>query len=166
MKRFFYHFLFLLTLFWLEAALQKAFGPSYLIPQLLVLFITVFAVSRELKESLYWCFIVGLLGELFSGLYFGTFIFLCIVACLNAYFVTRKITSQEVSFSTVAVILALQAVTLPLAAYFFTLAVGGLSFTPILGFKIFFNVSIFTRFFANYLLFFPINKLFKIFLDE
>jgi len=165
-KRFLYLFFFLLILFWLEAAFRKVFATSYFVPQFVILFITVFAVSRDMKETLYWCFIAGFLGELFSGLYFGTFIFMCIIAAAITHFVTRKAAYQDISFSTVMVIVALQVLLLPFFAWLFNLAVGGLGLTVHPPLAEFFSWKLVWRMVMNMFLFFPINKSFRIFFDE
>ncbi len=166
MKRFLYLILFLVFLFWLETAFQKVFHGSFFVPQFLVLFITVFAVSRDLKETLYWCFIAGFFGELFSSLYFGSFIFMCMIAACVAYFVTRNIAAQDVSISTVLVIVSAQAVLLPLGAWLFNAAVGGLGLVINPHFSEFFSWKLALRVLVNAVFFFPINKIFRIFFDE
>ena len=166
MKRFLYLLFFLVLLFWLEAAFQKVFGASFFIPQFVILFVTVFAISRDLKETLYWCFAAGFLGELFSGLYFGPFLFMCLIAALAAYFVTRKVTAQDISISTVLVIVLLQAVLLPLGAWFFNAAVGGLGLAVYPPFLEFFSWKLILQVLVNVIFFFPINKLFRVIFDE
>lgn len=166
MKRYIYLFLFLLVLFWIEAAFQKVFAGSFFVPQFVILFITVFVISRDLKETLYWSFAAGFLGELFSGLYFGSFIFMCIAAAVIAYFVTRNVTAQDISFSTVAVTVSLQVILLPFFVWVFNILAGGLGLTSHPPFSEFFTWKLGIRLFMNLIFFFPINRIFRIFFDE
>ena len=123
MKKYFYLFIYAFVLFWLESAFQQVFPRSYFIPQLLILFITAAAISRDLKEVVWLSFLIGFLGELFSGLYFGTFISSTLLAAAITYFMTRNITSQDISFGTAIALISAQAILLPLWAWIFNLII-------------------------------------------
>jgi len=165
-KRYFYFFLFALALFLLESAFQRVFSGSYFIPQLLILFITVFAISRDFRETIWMSFIAGFLGELYSGLYFGAFISQMLLACFLAYFLTRNVTSQDISISTALILVAALTVSLPLWAFIFNLLVSGLGLGNHPPFGEFYSWNLLWRGLVNLLFFFPINRLFKTFFNE
>lgn len=107
-KRLYYLIILILVLFLFETAAQKVFARGAIfIPQLTLMFIIVFAMGRTtLPEILWFGFGVGFVGELFSGLFFGSMILGATAAGLGVYFATRTFTSQEASFGRVVFVVA------------------------------------------------------------
>lgn len=168
-KRFIYPFFLLAGLFFLETALNRVFGSDavrYFVPQLVFLFVIVVAVWRDLREALGWSFVAGFMGEWFSALYFGTVIFLCLIAVMITYVITRKVASQDVSFSTATAIVGLAAVLLPVGAWGFNVFVSGFGLVTSLPFSDYFSWRLVFRLGANFLFFLFINRIFIRLFDE
>lgn len=166
MRKYFYYFLFLFVLFWCEIAFSKVFPGSYFVPQFVLLFVVVFAVGRDFQETLVMSMLGGFLGELFSGLYFGTVISSMLAASLIAYFVSRNITAQAISLSNAAVLVVSITAILPLWAFLYNLIIFGLGLADTPVFQGFYSWGLLWRVLANFLVFFPVNRLFKILFYE
>ena len=160
-RKFFYHFLFLLVLFWLEASFQRVFPASFLVPQFVLVFAVVYAVNRPLKELLVMSMIAGFLGELFSGLYFGSVISALLAASLAVYFVSRSVTVQALSLSSAAFLLITVTAVFPLWIFLYNLGVSGLGLADTEPFREFYSWQLLWRAAANVIVFFPLNALFK-----
>ena len=98
MKKYLYHILFLLVLFLIQNSLATVFSPeARLVPEFLLLAVTVFSLTHSLQESLWYGFAAGFLMEIFSGLFFGADTFGLVLVALAVYLVTRNLTAQDIS---------------------------------------------------------------------
>ena len=91
----------LLLLFFLQSALQVAFADkAQFLPNFLLLFIVIFTLAHSLPMSIWQAFAAGFLLEIFSGWFFGAYIFAMLSCALLVYLVTRKLTAREISPAT------------------------------------------------------------------
>ena len=159
-------FFFLFALFWLEIGFKKVFPGSFLIPQFVLLFVVIFAVGSDFKETLIMSMIGGFLGELYSGLYFGTVISSMCVAALIAYFMSRNVTAQALSLSSGVLLFALLSAFLPLWAFLYNLAASGLGLVSFPEFRSYYSWILLPQVLVNLAVFFPVNRIFKAIFDE
>lgn len=165
-KRYFYYFLFLFAWFLLETAALGAFARwSYVVPQLTLLVILVFAARHSLAESVWLSFAAGFMGELFSGSFFGSRLAAFILIAVLLHSVTRSLISRDMAASSSAILTTASTLFFPLGIFLSTLVffVAGLADAPALG--DFYSAKIILTIFANLVFFYPVvilhNRLFK-----
>lgn len=162
-KLYFYFFFYVLLLFLIESAGVKVFrSQGQLFPQLLLLLILVAAIRRPFAESLWLGFLAGLLSEIFCGLAFGTHIFSFLVEVLLVYAVTRKITTQEISPPSAALLVVLVSAAFLLSSYAYSELLSLLGQGARLPLKAYFSSAIFWTMFLNLLCFYPIKWVFDV----
>lgn len=152
-----YRFLGLLALFLVQSSmLLVAGGRSFLVPQLVLLFIIIFALSHSFDATLWQSFVAGLLLELFSGWFFGSYIFGLITCGLVIYLITRNLTPQEISIPLTVALVALATVLLPAAAYLYNVFFSLIGLADLPRFLSFFSFSLLWTAGVNFLFFYPL----------
>ena len=150
-------------LFLTEIALVRTFSTrGYLLPQLTLLFVTVYATKHSLKETLWMSFFCGFVHEIISPQFFGTYIWSFVLSGLFIFMVTRKWTDQEASFPMVIWIIGSATLLFHVWVYIYDLmlALFGLLSLPAFG-KLFFSRLIWI-YLTNILLFYPIRFVFRL----
>lgn len=157
---------FLFVAFLIESALIRVFAPSRILPQLLLMTVVAIAIQRSLQEALWLSFFAGFLLEIFSGLFFGSYIFSFLLSCLLVVFLTRKITSRDLTNVSGSLIVLTISVFFPLSIYIYTAIFSTMTSAPIIPFGSLWSVHIFLLFFFN-LIFFKVTKfIFDIFIKS
>lgn len=163
MKKAVYYFLCVFILFLLQVSGVKVFSETrYLVPQLLLLFVIIFAVANSFTQTLWVSFGAGFFLEWFSGAFFGSQIFALTAAGLVAYFLTRKVTAREVSLLTVLFLVVLETLVFGFWVYLFNVAAAGLNLAPGLAFRSVFQWNVLLTCFVNLLFFWPVNFFYKL----
>lgn len=161
MKKIIYYFLFIFILFLLQVSGVKVFSEArFLIPQLLLLFVIIFALSHSFTQTLWVSFGAGFLLEWFSGAYFGSQIFALTASGLVAYFLTRNVTTREISIPTALFLVLLTTVFFGFWIFAFNLAADGLHLASI------FQWNVFLTCLVNLIFFWPVNFFYKLLLSE
>ena len=166
MKKNPWYFLFLFVPFLLQASFYRVFPGSSLVPQFFIVLVIVVSVNLEFKQALTISFIAGFLAELFSGVSFGTMISAFLLACFIAHALTRKLTSQDISISTAAFLVAVETLAFAVWVWFFNWFASGLNLGSQVTASEIFRLGLVWQTAANLIFFFPINRLFKIFFNE
>lgn len=119
-KVYLYNFAFLFVLFLIFSAGLTAFsGSAYLMPELVLLAVVIYALRRSFAEVLWYSFVAGLLLEFFSAQYFGARIFAVTITALVVYYVTRKLTDREVTMLAAVFLVALATILSHVLVYLF-----------------------------------------------
>lgn len=150
----------LLCLFFLQSSLILAWGDrARLMPQWLLLFIIIFALENRLSEIIWFGFLAGFLMELFSGWFFGSYIFTLVICGVVVYLVTRKLTPQKISAPLLIFLIAIATLIFPAAVYLYNLFFAGLGLGgaawPAAG--DFFTLSLFWTALSNLIMFYPLQ---------
>ena len=162
MKKYILYFLYFFLLFLLQVSSTKVFSDYlFIIPQFVLLFVIIFALSNSFIETLWFSFIAGFLSELFSGLFFGSQISAFLVIGLGVYLATRNLAPREITVPTVIVLVVTGTLLYELWLFVFgyLASVSGLS--SALSFKYFFSTKLVWTVLLNLLFFYPLNFLFK-----
>lgn len=163
-KRTAIYFLLLIFMFLLQiAALQVFSSAPRAVPQLLLLSVIVLSLTHSLSEAVWYAFFAGWLGEVFSGLFFGTYIFGFVVVGIAVYLITRHLTSQEATILTTVILVISGTLLLPFLAYWFNWFASSLY--SILPFPIrnFYPPAIIWTAISNLIFSYPIAKIFNFF---
>lgn len=161
-KKYLYYFLYPIVLFLLQTAALKVFPESaHLVPQLLLLFVVIFALSESLTQVVWMSFAVGFSQELFSGLFFGSFIAASVITGAMIYFITRNLTAQEVPPTSAGFLIALGSVVFPGLVFLFNYLGVTLNLARVFAFTDFYSARIFWTILLNIGFFFPLNFIFK-----
>lgn len=115
-----YRWVGLLLLFLLQSSLMVAFSDkAQFLPNFLLLFVVIFTLAHSLPESVWQAFAAGALLELFSGWFFGAYIFALLACTLLIYLTTRKLTAQENSPGLGLLLVFGATLVMALALYFY-----------------------------------------------
>lgn len=166
MKRALYYFFFILFLFLVQTAMQKVFFASAFVPQLLLLAVIVAAATSDYRQALILAFGSGLLAEFASSISFGSFISAFVVAALLSHLLTRKLTSQDISFGTALLLVFGSTLFFAIWVYVFNLFTSGLSLGPEVLARDVFRWRLLLTGLVNLLCFFPLLRLYRIFFHE
>ena len=167
MKKYFYYFLDITILFLAEIALVKTFTSQfYLLPQLTLLFIIVYALSHTLSETIWISFAVGFIHEIVSAQFFGAYIWTFLLSGIFIYLVTSKWTDRKISLPAAVGLVASTTLLFSWWAYVYNLLIAlvGLSGNLPVG-NFFFWKLIWTTV-ANLLLFYPVKFIQRLIPDE
>lgn len=159
-KRYTLYFIYLLVLFLLQTAATKVFGESlYLIPQLLLMFIIIFTLTHSFRQALWISFVVGFLQELFSTTFFGGQIVTFVLTALLVYFITRNLTSQEITAPTIIFLVALATVLFRLWIFGYNNFIAFFNMAPHLSFRDIYSSQIIWTILVNFLFFYPLRAI-------
>ncbi|MDP3740767.1 MAG: hypothetical protein Q8R08_00375 [bacterium] len=136
-------FLYICAIFLLESALVKVYSPTRLLPQLLFILSVTIAIRRPAVEGLWFSFFAGLLLEIFSGQFFGAYIFVLVVNWGVVFFTTRKITSQDISVASGALMVAISTLLAVIILYLYSLICSFLRLGDRLAFESLWSFGIF-----------------------
>ena len=158
------YFLSLIFLFLLQTASLNVFSNvPYVVPQLLLLFVIILSLTHSLPEAVWFAFTAGFLAEVFSGLFFGTYIFGFVVIGVAVYVTTRHLISQEIMILPTAILVISGTLLLPLLAYFFNWFASALYSTVAVPIRNFYPPAIIWTVFSNLIFCYPITKIFIFF---
>ena len=164
MRKYWYQLVILIVLFLIEIAALGVFSRADVwFPQLLLLAVIIFALKHSLSEIVWFSFVTGFLGELFSGFFFGTWILAFLATGIIIYFITRKLTSRDISFVTVVFIVTVSTLFFPLWAFFYSGLLSLVQISDPITFGDFYRVSILWTVLSNLVVFYPLNHAFKFF---
>jgi len=166
MKRLFYFFLLIFAFFWLETGLRRVFPGNNFIPQLVLILLVVFSIRVNFQELLATILFGGLLGELFSGLYFGAAIWSMLICVPLARFAWSNPTLRSFSLSHIWFIGLIATAAYPLAAYLYSLVISGLGFMSRPMFFNFYSLEILWQIIANLCLIYAVYWLVKFIFHE
>lgn len=162
-KKHFYYFLYLFILFLLQAAAIKVWsGSAYIIPQLILLFVVIFALNHSLPETLWFSFGAGGLLELYSGQFFGSQIVSLVVTGLMVYFITRHLTTQELAVPMVISLVVLATGLFGLWIFLYQGLVGFLGIAPVAALKMFYSFQLIWTAILNLLFVYPVQFIFRL----
>ena len=153
-------FLVLIFLFLLQIASLKVFSNVwYIVPQLLLVFVIVLSITDSLPEAVWFAFIAGFFAEIFSGLFFGTYIFGFVAIGVGVYIITRHLASQEITILTTAVLVVSGTLLLPFLAYCFNWLASSLYSTLPFPIRNFYSSAIIWTVASNAIFAYPITKI-------
>lgn len=153
---------FILLLFLLDTASIKVFGSGDLfIPQFLLLLVIVFAINYSFTETLWFSFGIGFFAETVSGFFFGAEIVALVLTGLIVYSVTRKLTSQEISFLMAIVLVVVSTFVLKFCLYGYSATAAFFNLANYISLKEMFSLNLFWTALANFLVFYPVLFVFK-----
>ena len=163
MKKALYYFLFIFILFLLQVSGVKVFSHAvYAIPQLMLLFVIIFALSNSFTSTLWVSFGAGFLLEWFSGAYFGSQIFAMVASALLAYFLTRNITARDISIPTAVFLVLLTTLLYGFWIYIYNLTADGLNLAQSIPFRSVFSWNLLWTCIVNLIFFWPISFFYRL----
>lgn len=163
MKKYFVYALYLLVLFLLQTAALQVWSVAVpFVPQLVLLLAIVFALAYSLPETLWFSFFAGFLLELFSAQFFGAQILAIVLTALTVYFITRRLTTQEISFLGASLLVVLSTLLLGLWIFLYDGLISFLGVTEPLSWRSLLSSKIFWTILANLLFFYPVRAIFKL----
>ena len=151
----------LIVLFLLHTAAVKVFQGASFVPDLLLLFIVLFATTRSLPESLWFAFGGGFLWELFSAEFFGAQIFALLVCSIAAYLVTRNLTAQQLGVPTAVFLVIGTTILRLLAVFVYQLVAASLDLASVIPAGVFLNAGLVSLLIANLLAFYLLHLIFR-----
>lgn len=162
-KKLILYFIYPLLLFLLSTSAIKVFsGAYYLVPQLVLLFVIIFATTHSFAETLWMSFALGFLQELFSGVFFGAYIIAFVMTGLLVYFITRNLTAQEVSAETVIFLVVLTTFLFDFWIFGYNNLASLLGISLPLSLRHIYSAKIVWTIVVNFLFFYPLELIFKI----
>lgn len=166
-KKHLYQVLFLIFLWLLEIALSRVFAEEkFIIPQLVLLYVIVLALTRSQVESIWYAFAAGFLQEVFSGLFFGAHVFSLIIIAVLVYFVTRHWTVQDISFVASVLTVFTSTILLIILTFFYHQFFVFLNFAEKAALGSFFGLGIVLTIFLNLIFFYLFRALFTFFIKR
>ncbi len=158
-----YEICFLIVLFLLEISAIKVFSTvPYLIPRLTLLLVMVFALANSFTATIWFSFASGFLMEIFSGAFFGAFIFAYALVGAMVYLLTRKFTAQDLGFYTAVFLVVLQTLFFGIWVYLFSRLAGFMNNGEYVAFRELFDLKLIWVLLVNILFFYPIRAIFKL----
>lgn len=162
-KKYLYYISFLLLLFLIQTAAVEVFSKSrYLVPQLLLLYLIVFASAHTLVETVWMGMLAGFLAEFFSGLFFGSVLLGLAVTAAAVYFVTRNLTAQEISGWPAVLLVILASLFFNFSLYLVHNAAGLLHIAASLPLRYFLSGATTLTVISNLIFFYPVRAVFRI----
>lgn len=161
-KRYLYHILFLLALFVLQAAAIKVWAFSiYAVPEIVMIFVIIFALSHSFPETLWFAFGAGFLLEFFSAEFFGAQIWAMVLTGALVYAATRYLTAQEISIPTAIALVAGGTVLFGLWIFLYSALGAVLGIVPVASLSQLYSWRIVWTILINILFFYPVWFLFR-----
>lgn len=152
-KKYLVSFIYLLVLFLVQVAATEVFSENlHLIPQLILLFVVVFALSHTLVETLWVSFLAGFLLEFFSGVIFGAQIFTLVGVGLGVYFLTSRLTVRDITVPTALLLVGLTSLVFSFGVFVFHFATAMANF---------YTAKLIWTVILNLLFFYPVRLGFK-----
>lgn len=104
----FYYLAYIFFLFLVETAVRNVLGQNFFfVPMLVLLTCLAAALKFEVPRIVWLSFFAGFLLEIFSGRFFGNYIFAMELAALLTVLMTKKIAARDVSAANQAFLVVL-----------------------------------------------------------
>lgn len=162
-KKYIYQLLYLFVLFLLQTAALKVFAQEFfLIPHLVLLFVIIFALNHSFPQALWIGFLGGFLLELFSGQFFGAQIFSLLLIAAAVYFVTRNLTTQEISAPAIIFLVVLGTALFGFWIFSYTALASFLGIVKPAALGDLYSIKIFWSLIVNLLFFYPVRFIFEL----
>jgi len=160
MKNNIFQAVFILVLLLVQtAALAVLPEASIWFPQLILLYVIAFALNHTFVETAWLSFGMGLLSEVFSTSYLGSSALAFFLTGILIYFVTRKLTSQDVSLATLIFLAVPATLLFPLWAFLFSGFLSLLGISARAAFGDFYSTGVLWLAFSNLVFLYPLNFL-------
>ena len=157
-QNYFPHLAFLFFLFLIETAGRKVLEQnSFFVPMLLLLACLAAAQKFSIPKTLWTTFFAGFLLEIFSGQFFGSYIFGLEFAVLPIWLLTRRITRRDDSALGGAIFAAVGTVFFVFGIYAYCGLFGLLGFGEGGDFKSFFSSKLLWTIAVNVIAFYPVK---------
>ncbi len=154
-------YVFAFLLFLAQTAAVSVWAPaSFLIPQLTLLLVLLFALNFSLVETLWFSFFTGFLHEIYSGLIFGSQIFSFVIIAILLYLITRKLTAQDITLPTGLVLVLLSTIGFLIMEFLYTRSLGFLEPDNLVLWKQFFDFQFFWTVLVNMFFYFIVKYVF------
>lgn len=155
-KIYIYNVVFLIIFFLIFSAGLKVFsGRPYLVPELVLFAVIIFALRRSFTEVLWFSFFAGFLLEIFSGHFFGSRIFATALSGLVIYFITRKLTDREFSMPAMIFLVVIATLLSHSLTYFYHVFFAVFGLTQGIPFSALLNTRIIGTLAMNLAFFYP-----------
>lgn len=159
----FYYLSYIFFLFLVETAARKVLEQnSFFVPMLVLLVCLAAALKFSVQRTIWFCFFAGFLLEIFSGRFFGSYIFALEFTALSILLITRKVITRDAAGLNIVFLAILGTLFFVLGIFIYESLFALLGFGTGPSWKSFFRSKLLWTIAVNLIAFFPVKFFFNI----